>query len=180
MMSLRKIAQEIERCGECRKGKHGLPVPGEGNPHAELMFVGMAPGREEAEAGRPFIGRSGKLLTEMLQAIGVKREDVYITSPVKYYPGDRALRIGEIRHGAMHLERQIEAISPKVIVLLGDVAIKALLPEEKLKVTKSHGKTVVKDGIRYFITFHPAAALRFKRIRELMEKDLRRLTALLQ
>ncbi len=175
MMSLQKIVKEIEDCRGCRKGKHGLAVPGEGNPHAKIMFVGMAPGREEAKEGRPFIGRSGKLLTEMLRLIGIDRDDVYITSPVKYYPGARSLRADEIRHGMMHLEKQVKAISPRLIVLLGDVAAKALLPEKRLKVTVSHGKFFEKGGIRYFITFHPAAALRFRRIRKLMEKDLRKL-----
>jgi DNA polymerase len=178
-MSLKEISDEIKGCRECRRGKEGLPVPGEGPADAKVMFVGMAPGAEESRTGRPFVGRSGKLLTEMLASIGVKRGEAYITSPVKYYPGRRGLRKKEIEHGAMHLRKQIEAVSPRIIVLLGDVAIKALAPEKKLKVTESHGKTFRKGDITYFITFHPSAAMRFPRIRRLMDMDFRKLRAIL-
>jgi len=165
------IAGEIERCAQCKKGKTGLPVPGEGDEHAKVMFIGMAPGKEEAKTGRPFVGRSGKLLTELLESIGIRRKDVYITSPVKYYPGNRNLKKSEIRHGTVHLLKQIKAVSPGIIVLMGNVAVQALLPDEKIRVTKDHGRFIGK----YFITFHPAAALRFPRIRRIMEKDFNRL-----
>lgn len=181
--TLKDIAREIKRCVECRKGKQGLPVPGEGPPHAKLMFVGMAPGKEEAETGRPFIGRSGKLLTRMLKSVGIDRKKVYVTSPVKYYPGNRRLYKAEIEHGARHLRKQIDAISPKIIVLMGNVAVKALLPDKKPSAMKDHGKIIRKKigrkEIIYFLTFHPAAALRFKRIRMLMKKDFLKLKALI-
>lgn len=175
MPRLDDIADEIARCKECEEGKSGLPVPGEGNPRARLMFIGEAPGREEARTGRPFVGRSGRLLTEMLRAIGIEREDVYITSPVKYYPGQRAPSRKEMEHGRTHLEKQIEAIGPKVIVLMGRCAVQALLPDMGIRVSKDHGKSIKRGDQTYFITFHPAAALRFKRLREIMGDDLRKL-----
>lgn len=178
-MNLQEIDEEIRECKECRRGKQGLPVPGEGPSDAKLMFVGMAPGREEARTGRPFVGRSGRLLTEMLKSAGIDRKEAYITSPVKYYPGDRNLRKKEIMHGASHLEKQIEAISPKMIVLMGNVAAEALLPDRRPSAMRDHGKTIRRDGRTYFLTFHPAAALRFKKIRALMEEDLRRLKELI-
>ncbi len=175
---LRRIAAEIARCRECRAGKSGLPVPGEGSEGARMLFVGMAPGREEAKTGRPFVGRSGRLLTQMLLDIGIRREEVYITSPVKYYPGKRALRREEIEHGATHLQRQADVLSPRLVVLLGAVAAAAMIPEEKVMVSASHGTAVERGGRIYFITFHPSAALRFKRIHALMREDMTRLKAL--
>jgi uracil-DNA glycosylase family 4 len=169
---LARIAREIAGCAECRRGKSGLPVPGEGNPDAEIMLIGEAPGRREAESGRPFVGRSGKLLTRMLEQAGIRREDLFITSPVKFYPGPRAPTRKEIEHGRTHLEEQIDAIRPMLIVLMGRTAMEALLPGSGMKVTLDHGRPVDAGGRRYFITFHPAAALRGTRTRRMMESDL--------
>lgn len=177
MPSLKEIAREIENCGECKKGKSGLAVPGEGNAKAEIMFVGEAPGRKEAETGRPFVGRSGKLLTELLSSVGLDRKDVFITSPVKYYPGKRLLTKEEIQHGRTHLLKQVNAIKPRLIVLLGAVAIRAVL-DKKLKPTEHHGK--VMEG-RYFVTFHPAAAIRSPKIvRGKMTDDFRKLKRIVE
>lgn len=177
MPSLKAIAEEIKRCRECKKGKSGLPVPGKGSPRAKVMFVGEAPGRREAKTGRPFVGGSGKLLTQFLTAIGIERKDVFITSPVKYYPGQRTPTNHEIQHGKIHLLKQINAIKPKLIVLLGNIAHKALIGD--VRVSERHGKTSKKNGTRYFSTFHPAAAMRFPKIKRLMRQDFQRLKKLL-
>lgn len=174
-LELQKIANEIIKCEECKKDKFGLPVPGEGNPNAKVIFIGEAPGREESKKGKPFVGRAGKLLTQLLTSIGINREDVYITSPVKYYPGKRILKEEEILHGRKHLLKQIEVIKPKLFVLLGNVALKALFPDENLKISKIHGKVLSKNNSLFFLTFHPAAALRFPKIRKLIEKDFKKL-----
>lgn len=166
---LEEIARKIAKCRKCKEGKSGLPVVGEGDIFSKVMFVGEAPGRKEAETGRPFVGRAGKLLTELLKSIGIDRQDVYITSPVKYYPGRRTPKDSEVRHGTIHLLKQIEAINPKLIVLLGRIAHKALIGE--VQITKMHRKTLKKDGRFYFSTFHPAAALRFPKIKKIMRKD---------
>ena len=144
-----------------------MPVPGEGNINSLVMFIGEAPGRKEAESGHPFIGRAGKLLTELLAGIKIKRSDVYITSPVKYYPGRRTPKISEIKHGAIHLLAQIKIIQPKVIVLLGKTAHKALVADAMI--AKIHGKKFKKEGMVYFSTYHPAAALRFPKFKKVME-----------
>jgi len=172
--SLEKVVEEIKNCGECKRRKIGLPVPGEGNPNARIVFVGEAGGPTESKTGRPFVGRAGKFLTQLLNSIGIKREDVFITSSVKYYPGRRTLKNEEIAHGRKHLLKQIEIINPKLIVLLGNVALKALFPDKKLSVSKIHGKEIEKEII-YFPTFHPAAAMRFPKVRKLMQEDMKKL-----
>jgi DNA polymerase len=134
------------------------------------MLIGEAPGIEESRTGRPFVGRSGKFLMTLLTAIGLKRSALFITSPVKYYPGKRALKLTEIRHGATHTQKQIEVITPKVIILLGNVAIKAVLGE-KLKVSDIHGRILQKGGVTIIPTFHPSAAMRFPTIRAKMRQD---------
>lgn len=157
---LNRIARLISRCPKCKEGKSGLPVPGEGDPRAKLMFIGEAPGRKEADTGRPFVGRSGMLLTRYLTEVGIDRSKVFITSPVKYYPGPRAPTPSEIAHGKTHLLAQIKAIKPELIVLLGATAMKTLLTG-KFQVTKMHGGVISEGDLKFYITFHPAAALRF-------------------
>jgi uracil-DNA glycosylase len=176
--ALEEMKKEIEKCSECKKGKNGKAVPGEGNPNAKIIFIGEAPGKKEALTGKPFIGRSGNLLTKLLAAIKIDRKEVFITSPVKYYPGPRPPTPKEIAHGKIHLLKQIKIIAPKYIVLLGNTAMKALI-DGSYQVTKWHGKVITQNNITYFITFHPAAALRFpKKIQPVMEEDLKILQSL--
>ncbi len=178
--ALKKIADEIADCAECKKGKSGLPVPGEGNPDAKVMFVGEAPGPTESMTGKPFVGRSGKFLAGLLASIGLDRSDVFVTSPVKYYPRKRTLMRTEIEHGSAHLKEQINVIDPKILVLMGSTAIKAALGE-KMSIRKVHGTIVERDNRKFFLTFHPAAAVRSARIvRRLMEGDFSRLAKMLQ
>lgn len=175
---LKKIAEEIKNCKTCKKYRIGLPVPGEGNPNRGIMLIGEAGGPTESKIGKPFVGRSGKFLTQLLASIGIKREDVYITSLVKYYPGKRALTDEEIEHGKIHLIKQIDAIKPKLTVLLGNAAQKALIGN--MKVSEIHGKTIEKNGIIYFPTFHPAAGMRFPKIKKKLIKDFKKLEELLK
>lgn len=179
--ALNKIATEIAFCHKCQQGMSGLPVPGEGSVNAKLMFIGEAPGIEESKTGRPFIGRSGKLLTQMLLEIDLKRDQVFITSPVKYFPGRRAPTSQEIVHGHTHLLAQIAVIQPKIIVLMGTTAVKALLPDEIFHAVRDHGKIVKKASQTYFLTFHPAAALRSPKIwGGLMRDDFKKLQKFLR
>ncbi|TSC53829.1 MAG: DNA polymerase bacteriophage-type [Microgenomates group bacterium LiPW_16] len=175
---LEKITKEIERCPICKKGKSGKAVPGEGNPAAKIVFVGEAPGREEAKTGRPFVGRSGKLLRAIIKEIGISENEVYITSPVKYLPVYGTPKKSDILHGKTHLLKQLDIIDPKIIVLLGNVACQALLTAQ-VSVTKDHGNLITDDKRKYFITFHPAAALRFPKIRRAMTKDFQELKNLI-
>ena len=177
--ALDKIAKEIESCKICKVNKTGKAVPGEGNPNSDIMFIGEAPGRQEGETGRPFIGRSGKLLTILIESIGLKREDVYITSPVKYYPGMRPPTQQEIDHGKTHLQKQIETIIPSYLVLLGRVAVKGVLGIDVV-MSKVHGTIVVKNQKNHFITYHPAAALRFQKFKTPLQGDFKKLKLLLK
>ncbi len=173
-VELDKISKEIEKCEICKIGKSGKAVPGEGNANARVVFIGEAPGKEEAKTGRPFVGRSGKLLRSLIRSIGLKEEDVYITSPVKYLPDQGTPSKEDIEHGKKYLERQLNIIKPKIIVLLGSVATQAVLGE-KMPILKEHGKTIKKEGRIIFITLHPAAAIRFQKFKRLLVADFEKL-----
>lgn len=186
---LEKIAEEIEKCSKCKKGKIGKAVPGEGSPNAEIVFVGEAPGKEEARTGRPFVGRSGKLLRSLIKEISLSPDKIYITSPVKYLPTYGTPKKSDILHGKTHLLKQLKIIDPKLIVLLGNIACQALL-DKSISITKEHGKIIKKDNKhasqfllrnkKYFITFHPAAALRFPKIKKLFVSDFQKLKDLIR
>lgn len=175
---LKKISLEIENCKVCKVGKSGLAVVGEGSVDAKIMFVGEAPGKNEAKIGRPFIGRSGQLLRQTIKELGLKEEDVYITSPVKYLPDRGTPTREDIEHGKIHFLKQVEVISPKIIVLLGSTAIFAML-NEKFPVLKRHGEVIIKDYRKYLLTLHPAAVLRFpNKYKNIFLKDLKKLDTL--
>lgn len=176
--ALQKIAEEISHCRLCKKGGTGKAVPGEGNPDARIVFIGEAPGREEAKTGRPFVGRSGKLLRQTIRTMGLDEADVFITSPVHYLP-DRGTPSKEmIHHGREHLFEQLAVIGPDIIVLLGNSACVALL-DGKVEITKKHGTIVKKDGRTYFITVHPAYAIRFTKGKEMLISDFAKLKRLI-
>ena len=154
-------------------------VPGEGNPDSELMIIGEAPGHLENKTGRPFVGRAGKLFEKLLMEIGIDRKDVFITSIVKFYPGQRAPSQKEIDLCLPYTLKQIDIIKPKVVLLLGSIAIKALLGKNK-SITKEHGKLVRNELGNLFPTFHPAAALRFEKYLPVIRSDLKKLDSMLQ
>jgi len=175
---LKKIAEEISKCKECKINKFGFPVVGEGNVNSRIIFVGEAPGPNESRVGRPFVGRSGKFLDKLLISVGINRKRVFITSPVKFYPGKRNLTKEEILHGSKHLKKQIEIINPKLLVLLGNTAVLAVLGK-KLSVNKFHGKLINYNNRKCFITFHPSAAMRFPKINSAIKRDFVKLKSLL-
>ncbi len=176
---LLKISEEIERCRICKKWGTGKAVPGEGNPDARIVFIGEAPGRKEAETGRPFVGRSGQLLRGLLQEIGLDEKDVFITSPVKYLPFRGTPSKENIEHGRTHLLKQISVIRPDVIVLLGNTACLALIGK-KVRITEEHGSVIRENGKKYFITFHPAYALRFPKGRKEFTRDFHKLKEMIK
>jgi DNA polymerase len=134
------------------------------------MFIGEAPGAKEDELGRPFVGRSGQLLTKLIESIGLSREDVFITSILKSRPpNNRKPKSDEVAACMGYLDRQIEIINPKVIVLLGGTAISTMIGP--WKVTEAHGRFYEAEGRTYFMTYHPAAALRFPSLKVTMEED---------
>jgi len=172
--ALDSVAEEIKNCPLCKIGTSGVPVPGEGSPQARIMFIGEAPGKTEAKSGHPFTGRSGKLLRLLIQSIGLKEKDVFITSPVKYLPDQGTPSLIQIRHGMTHLTKQLDSIKPVLVVLMGSVAVQGVL-EQKTQVLKEHGRVIVKDNRKYFLTLHPAAAMRFPRLKKIFQQDFEKL-----
>jgi DNA polymerase len=168
-----------------RKEKGYLPVIGEGDPDAEIMFIGEAPGREEAETGRPFVGNAGRVLDSLLESIGLERGDVYITNVVKDRPpGNRDPRAEEIGVYTPFLLRQIEIIAPDVIATLGRFAMDFILerydlPQQGKKIGDLHGRVLQADGPYGEVTvvplYHPAAAFYNQDLEDTMEEDFRAL-----
>lgn len=177
--ALLAIAQKVRRCRTCRRDKIGVAVPGEGSPEADIVFLGEAPGKEEAKAGRPFIGRSGKLLRALIADAGLKAEEVFITSPVKYLPMHVTPTLAEVAHGRKHLAEQFAVIQPKIVVLLGRTACLAALGES-CEIAKVHGTIVEREGVRYLRTYHPAAPLYSPKLRTELADDFKKLKRLLQ
>ena len=128
-------------------------VPGEGNAHAEIVFVGEAPGKEESKTGRPFIGRAGKLLRSLMADAGISDADVFITSAVKYLPEYITPTPADIAHGRTHLLPQLAIIKPKYVVLLGNTAARALVTKP-VSLTKDHGIAFSEGRYTFFLAFH--------------------------
>jgi DNA polymerase len=176
---LQRIAAEIAACRPCKKGCTGMSVPGEGSADARVVFIGEAPGKEEAKSGRPFVGRSGKLLRQMIHDIGLDEREVFITSPVHYLPLRGTPTREMVLHGREHLLRQLSVIRPEVLVLLGKTACFALL-DRTVEVVKEHGAIIRRDGMVCFVTLHPAYAVRFAIGREQFLGDFRKLRRILR
>jgi DNA polymerase len=153
-------------------------VPGEGDAQAGVVMVGEAPGADEDRSGRPFVGPAGKLLDQLLEAAGLRREDVFITNVVKARPpGNRDPRTDEVAHHLPWLEAQLDVVRPRVIVPLGRHALAHFAPE--LKISEAHGRVVERDGRTLFPMYHPAAALHAQRLRETLFDDARALAEVL-
>jgi DNA polymerase len=174
---LQKLYREIKNCKKCPLWKlRKNAVPGEGPANAKIFICGQAPGVEEDRTGRPFVGRAGKFLNELLKIARIEREEVFITSPLKCLPQppiNRKPKKEEIKACLPWLKKQIEIINPKYFILLGEVAFLVFFPREKL--SNYRGKWIEKDGKFYFPTYHPAAGLRFPKIKKILERDFRKL-----
>jgi len=168
---------EQKICPELAGGATQL-VYGDGSPDAELVFIGEAPGKNEDEQGLPFVGAAGRFLDEMLEGIGLKRKDIYITNVVKYrppnnrdpYPDEKAAFLPFLR-------KQLEIISPKVVVTLGRHSMDALLPG--LQISRVHGQPKRYQGQVYLPLFHPAAALYNGGMRQTLIDDFARIPRIL-
>ncbi|HHY12441.1 MAG TPA: uracil-DNA glycosylase [Firmicutes bacterium] len=161
---LRQIVLECRRC-PLRQGARGV-VFGEGNPMADIMFIGEGPGRTEDELGKPFVGRAGQLLDLMLRSHGFSREETFIANIVKCRPpGNRLPTTQEVEACLPNLKAQVRIIRPKIVVLLGALSSQTLV-DPGLRVTRDRGKWFEKNGINYLVTFHPAAVLRDEKRRK--------------
>src|ERR671923_1866206 len=154
-------------------------VPGEGSATAEVMLVGEAPGASEDELGRPFVGRAGRLLDELLAEAGLEREQVFITNVVKARPpGNRDPRAAEVAHHMPWLEAELALVRPRLVVPLGRHALAHFTAG--VKISDVHGTEIVERGRTLFPMFHPAAALRGTAMRAAMLEDARRLRGVLE
>jgi uracil-DNA glycosylase len=172
--TLRAIREDLGDCTRCRLHQQGRKqiVFGVGNPSAELMFIGEAPGADEDQQGEPFVGRAGQLLNNMIKAMGLRREDVYIANIIKCRPpGNRTPERDECETCSPFLMRQIEAIRPKAIVALGAVAAKTLLAINA-PMSEFRGHWYDFRGTRLAVTYHPAFLLRDPRQKKETWKDL--------
>ncbi|MHB1418719.1 MAG: uracil-DNA glycosylase [Bacillota bacterium] len=186
-MTLEELAASMQECQDCGLGtgrKH--LVFGEGDPAADLMLVGEGPGAQEDEQGHPFIGTAGQLLSKILLAAGLSREEVFIGNIVKCRPQNKRLESGqyvggnsnrppnteEINACLPYLEAQIAIIRPRIILCLGSVAARALI-DPKFLITKDRGKWYDQYGIKMMATFHPAALLRDPRRKRDVWEDMK-------
>jgi uracil-DNA glycosylase family 4 len=176
--SLDRIREDLGDCTRCRlhKGRTKI-VFGVGNPKAELMFVGEGPGHDEDVQGEPFVGRAGKLLTQMIEAMGLRREDVYIANVVKCRPPDNRLpEKDEIAVCSPFLMRQIDVIRPKVICCLGSCAAQTLLATTQ-GISRFRGEWFDFHGAKLIPTYHPAYLLRNPAAKSDVWKDLQKVMA---
>jgi DNA polymerase len=179
-----ELAAAWSACQDCRlAGTRTQVVVGDGNPDADLMFVGEAPGFHEDQQGVPFVGQAGKLLDRLLGEIGLSRDRVYIANVLKCRPpGNRDPQPDEIEACEAHLFRQVELVRPKVVATLGNFATK-LLSGKPLGITRVHGyeqeTTLGGRRVLLYPLYHPAAALYTPKMLEVLEADFRRIPELL-
>lgn len=176
------LDQGIQHCEQCPLHKSRThAVPGEGNPRAQVLLIGEAPGETEDEQGRPFVGRAGRFLDTLLQYAGLRREEAFITNSVKCRPPDNRFPRGEelATCKELWLDRQLRLIEPQIIVLLGRAPLKQVLGETGA-LKRLHGRTRQHDGRLYCVQYHPAAGLRSPDIRAMMKRDFTALKKLMR
>jgi uracil-DNA glycosylase len=170
--SLEKIASEVIGCPLCKLSRSRRnAVPGDGQLSSKIMFIGEAPGKNEDEQGKPFVGAAGMILNQALEKAGIKRAKVFITNVVKCRPpGNRVPENDERSICRQYLDRQISLIAPKIICILGSTAYSSILGGKSI--TKNRGKIMERNGQKYFLTIHPAAAIYNKNLRSVLNNDL--------
>jgi uracil-DNA glycosylase family 4 len=177
---LESLAAEISRCTRCllHRGRTKA-VPGAGPSNAEIMFIGEAPGFHEDQQGLPFVGAAGNFLDELLESIGLKRQEVFIANVIKCRPpGNRDPLPEEIEACKPYLDRQIELIQPKLVVTLGRFSMARAFP--KARISHIHGQPRKVGGVIYYPMYHPAAALHQPSLRPTVEEDMRRIPELIE
>ena len=180
--TLETIAADVQACTRCRLAQGRTQgVPGEGNPNAEIMFIGEGPGFYEDQQGRPFVGAAGQFLNEMLRLIGLDRKDVFITNVVRSRPpGNRDPLPDELEACDAYTLRQIAVIQPKLIVTLGRFSMARFFGQGRIG--ELHGRTTTWNGITCIAMYHPAAVLRAQSpaMRRTYEEDFRKIPFLLE
>ena len=165
------VKNRVISCTNCSLSKSRTnAVPGNGNYHSDVIFVGEAPGRNEDLQGKPFVGTAGQILSEALEYAGFTRDQVYITNVVKCRPPNNRQPITEERAACRpYLSEELEIIKPKIICILGNTAYSSLL--DGSEITKNRGKIVKNNGLLYFVTVHPAAVIYNPGLRQVLKDD---------
>ena len=174
-----ELEEQIEDCKKCKLCNNRTNIVlGVGDKNAKVMFIGEGPGADEDMQGEPFVGKAGKLMNQAFKGLGIKREEVYICNVVKCRPPmNRNPEADEVKACINYLREQVMLVKPKIIVLLGSVALKAILGDE-YSITKARGKWVEQKEIKYMPTFHPAALLRDESKKIDFWNDLKEVTKL--
>lgn len=178
--SLYKNCEDCTRCPLAQQGRQCI-VFGKGDPNAQIMFIGEAPGRDEDIQGIPFIGRAGQLLTKIIQAMGLSRDQVFISNVVKCRPPHNRIPLPQERETCKHLMllNEINIIQPRIICLLGATATRALLGES-MKITPARGTFFTFNSIPTIPTYHPAYLLRNPRAKKIVWEDMKKIMDALQ
>jgi uracil-DNA glycosylase len=179
MSALAQLCQEIVACRDCDLAQcRTRVVPGEGAEDADLLFIGEAPGWHEDQQGRPFVGPAGQFLDQLLEAVGLRRGDVYIANVIKCRPPqNREPLPAEIEACRRWLDRQVELIRPRMIVTLGRHSLSRYFPTESI--SKAHGRARQLNGVIYYPMYHPAAALHQGSLRQTIEADMLKIPQIL-
>ncbi len=179
MSALSELCADIAGCQKCQLARNRTKVvPGEGAENSEIMFIGEAPGWNEDQQGRPFVGAAGQFLDALLASIKLNRSQVYIANVIKCRPPDNREPLpAEIRACRPWLERQIELIRPRMIVTLGRYSMAMFLPDKSI--SKIHGTAIKRDGVIYYAMYHPAAALHQQSLRQTIQADILKIPSLL-
>lgn len=191
MKNINNVQQELLAAVKTSAYKENTLVFGEGAENPALMMIGEAPGGDEEKQGRPFVGKAGKNLSAFLEVVGLKREEIYISNVVKLRPTKESPKTGkavnrppsaeEIAFFLPYLLEEIKVISPKVVVTLGNVPLKAVTGEKKAVIGEYHGKpTALADGRPLFALYHPAAVIYNRALQATYDEDLLALKAFLQ
>lgn len=177
--ALREVAAAVNACTDCDLYKGATrAVPGEGNPYAEVMFIGEGPGFHEDRLGRPFVGPAGQFLDQLIRSIGLERKDVFIANVVKHRPpNNRDPLPGEIAACKKWLDRQIEIIRPRVIVTLGRYSMNRYFPGQSI--SRIHGQPRRVGDVWVVPMYHPAAALHQASLRRTIETDFQQIRVVL-
>lgn len=178
--NLDDIADLVSKCTRCPLYKEAKnPVPGEGNPKSEIMFIGEGPGEKEDLLGRPFVGAAGKFLEEMLGTLDLKREDVFIANIVKHRPPQNRDPLPQEKEACLpFLLRQIEIIKPVLICFLGRHSMEQFLPD--LKISQVHGQPKRYQNQVYLPLYHPAAALYHASMKQELIQDFKKIPLVLK
>ncbi len=179
MSALTELYEEIARCRQCEIARtRNRVVPGEGAEDANILFIGEAPGWHEDQQGRPFVGPAGQYLDQLLSSINLNRQQVYIANVIKCRPPENRDPLPvEIANCRMWLNRQIDLISPRLIVTLGRYSMAMFFPGKSI--SKIHGTAQRQGEIIYYAMYHPAAALHQQSLRQIIEADMLKIPSLL-